>query len=245
MNKEIRTHENPEFGKVRAFNILTRTYFSANDVCKLLGYKNRRKALAKHIDYGNIVKTVVNDFGRNNLSFLKSGLDSEMIVVGIDKNAVKILAYVSKKKDRLRIMNWILGDVAREAYKYSEAHPTDMYGFPIEEEPIIVERSGNNSNTAQPVRNESNQCQSDTFVFPEKKEEKTFGENLFDFPSEDGNTYTTEQVALELLRTANVLNQELEANEIQFLHKGKWHLSPQYSDKGLIRYESVETLDSD
>ncbi len=244
MNKEIRTYENKEFGKLRAFSIGTKIYFSANDVCKLLGFKSRRQSLARHIDHENIITATVCDIERKTQCLFTSGLEHQQVVVAIDKIAVKILAYASKKKNRLQILNWILKDVSSAAEKYVERHPTDMYGLPIESGLTNVELEQKPNHMHLPALHEPKPRQSDAFVFPDVKEEKTFGERLFDMASEEGNTYTTDQIALELLRTAAVLNQELETNEIQFLHKGKWHLYPQYSDKGLIRYESVKALDS-
>lgn len=47
---ELKVFENEEFGKIRAVMIDNEPWFMAKDVAVVLGYKNGRDALAKHVD---------------------------------------------------------------------------------------------------------------------------------------------------------------------------------------------------
>lgn len=47
----IKIYENIEFGKIRVEEIGQASWFVANDVCKILGYSNPRKAIIDHVDF--------------------------------------------------------------------------------------------------------------------------------------------------------------------------------------------------
>ena len=83
----LRVFENPEFGKVRAIEQDGEPWFVANEVCKVLGYSNPRKAVIDHVDeedkntvtirdgIGNPNKVIINESGLYSL-ILSSKLPS-------------------------------------------------------------------------------------------------------------------------------------------------------------------------
>ena len=50
MDNQLQVFENKDFGKVRALEIDAQTWFVGMDVTKILGYRNSRDALSKHVD---------------------------------------------------------------------------------------------------------------------------------------------------------------------------------------------------
>lgn len=85
---EIQIFNNPQFGEIRALaDEANEPLFCAADVCKALGYTNPRKAVADHVDEGDVTKrdtpttsgvqimTFVNESGLYSLIF-GSKLDS-------------------------------------------------------------------------------------------------------------------------------------------------------------------------
>ena len=53
MQNELKIFENPEFGRIRTMEINGEPYFVGKDVAEILGYKNTRDAVLKHVDDNN------------------------------------------------------------------------------------------------------------------------------------------------------------------------------------------------
>ena len=53
MQNELKIFENPEFGRIRTMEINGEPYFVGKDVAEILGYKNTRDAVLKHVDDDN------------------------------------------------------------------------------------------------------------------------------------------------------------------------------------------------
>lgn len=78
--KEIQIFSNPQFGEIRTLaDGANEPLFCAADVCKALGYTNPRKAVADHVDEGDVTKRdTIDSLGRTQIaSFVnESGLYS-------------------------------------------------------------------------------------------------------------------------------------------------------------------------
>lgn len=65
MDMNLQIVENPKFGKVRFQMIDGDPWFSASDVCNILGYANARDALAKHVAGDDVAKCdAIDNLGR-------------------------------------------------------------------------------------------------------------------------------------------------------------------------------------
>lgn len=77
--KELQIFNNNEFGKIRSLLINNEPYFVGNDIATVLGYKNTRDALSKHIDEEDKISDVaIHDGSQNrNMTIInESGLYS-------------------------------------------------------------------------------------------------------------------------------------------------------------------------
>lgn len=64
--KELQIFNNNEFGKIRSLLINNEPYFVGNDIATVLGYKNTRDALSKHIDEEDKISDVAIHDGSQN-----------------------------------------------------------------------------------------------------------------------------------------------------------------------------------
>ena len=99
MEKNLTVFENEEFGKVRVIEIDGEIWFVAVDVCKCLGYKNPRKAIADHVDSEDVTKRYIPS---------KSG---EQLTTLINESGLYSLILGSKLKSAKRFKHWITSEV--------------------------------------------------------------------------------------------------------------------------------------
>lgn len=68
MNNGIQIFQHPQFGQIRTMGTPEEPIFCAMDLCKALGYKNGRDAVAKHVDSDDVAKRdTIDKMGRNQL----------------------------------------------------------------------------------------------------------------------------------------------------------------------------------
>lgn len=96
---ELKVFENEEFGKIRAVMIDNEPWFMAKDVAVVLGYKNGRDALAKHVDN--------EDRGVAKCDTLGGTQDLTII----NESSVYALVFGSKLESAKRFKHWITHDV--------------------------------------------------------------------------------------------------------------------------------------
>ena len=96
---ELKVFENEEFGKIRAVMIDNEPWCMAKDVAVVLGYKNGRDALAKHVDN--------EDRGVAKCDTLGGSQDLTII----NESGVYALVFGSKLESAKRFKHWITHDV--------------------------------------------------------------------------------------------------------------------------------------
>lgn len=96
---ELKVFENEEFGKIRTIMIENEPWFVAKDVAVVLGYKNGRDALAKHVDN--------EDRGVAKCDTLGGTQD----LTTINESGVYALVFGSKLDSAKRFKHWITHDV--------------------------------------------------------------------------------------------------------------------------------------
>lgn len=101
---DIQIFNNPQFGSVRTTGTPEEPWFCATDVCKALGYTNGRKAIADHVDEGDVTKRdtpTTNQFG------------SEVIIqmTYINESGLYALIFGSKLPSAKAFKKWITSEV--------------------------------------------------------------------------------------------------------------------------------------
>ncbi len=97
---ELKIFENREFGKIRVQEINGEPYFVGNDVATILGYKNTRDALIKHIEDEDKV---------SNVAFYDGSQNRNMVV--INESGLYSLILSSKLPKAKEFKRWVTSEV--------------------------------------------------------------------------------------------------------------------------------------
>ena len=106
MNSELKIFENEEFGRIRSVMVNNEPYFVGNDIATILGYKNTRDALAKHVDEEDKGVAKCDTLGGN-----------QNFVV-INESGVYALIFGSKLPNAKRFKHWVTSEVLPSIRKH-------------------------------------------------------------------------------------------------------------------------------
>ena len=98
--KELQIFNNNEFGKIRSLLINNEPYFVGNDIATVLGYKNTRDALSKHIDEEDKISDVAIHDGSQNRN-----------MTIINESGLYSLILSSKLESAKKFKRWITDEV--------------------------------------------------------------------------------------------------------------------------------------
>ena len=114
--------ENPEFGKVRTLaDENGEPLFCAKDVCDILGYKNQRDAIQRHVERVDVVKRDVKVSG----SLRKDGTPSKRRtqMTFVNESGFYALVLGSKLSTAVKFKNWVTADVLPQDSQDGWLHP--------------------------------------------------------------------------------------------------------------------------
>lgn len=106
MNNELTIFENEEFGRIRSVMVNDEPYFVGNDIATVLGYKNTRDALSKHVDEEDKGVAKCDTLGGN-----------QNFVV-INESGVYALIFGSKLPNAKRFKHWVTSEVLPSIRKH-------------------------------------------------------------------------------------------------------------------------------
>ena len=258
--------ENPEFGK-----ILTQTdengepLFCAKDVCDILGYKNQRDAIQRHVEKFDVVKRDVKLFGR----LRKDGTPTERLqqMTFVNESGFYALVLGSKLPTAVKFKNWVTSEVLPQIRKTGGYIPVKQ-GESDEEtirhaEEILRATLKEKENL---LKNQQVQIDQQKKLIGEQDTEirrlngvvdeqvvciAKNGENIIQLENQvdhllpkalytdnvlnSVSCYTTTQIAKELGITAQELNRQLCALHIQYYQSGQYLLYADYAHMGLAK----------
>lgn len=101
---EIKIFDNPQFGQIRTMGTPEEPWFCATDVCKALGYTNGRKAVADHVDEGDVTK-------RYTPTTNQYGAEVTLQMTYVNESGLYALIFGSKLPDAKDFKRWVTSDV--------------------------------------------------------------------------------------------------------------------------------------
>ena len=96
---ELKIFENRDFGKIRSLMVNNEPFFVGNDIATVLGYKNTRDALSKHIDEEDKISDVkIYDGNKNrNMTIIKKSKKYSLILSSKLESAKKFKRWVTSE----------------------------------------------------------------------------------------------------------------------------------------------------
>ena len=116
---EIQIFNNPQFGQVRTLGTPDEPWFCATDICKALGYTNGRKAVADHVDEGDVTK-------RDTPTTNQYGTEVTLQMTYVNESGLYALIFGSKLPTAKAFKRWVTSEVLpaiRKTGKYSANVP--------------------------------------------------------------------------------------------------------------------------
>ena len=111
--------QNSELGKIKIYDKDGEAWFVANDVCKILGYSNPRKAIADHVDEDDKNTVTIRDGNKGNPN-----------QVVINESGLYALILRSNKPEAKKFKKWVTSEVLpsiRKSGYYSLQEPRALF----------------------------------------------------------------------------------------------------------------------
>ncbi len=117
MNKEIQIFKNDDFGNIRGIEINGESWLVGKDVAEVLGYKNTRDALSKHVDEEDkILEDGVT---------IRDAIGREQSPVLINESGLYSLVLRSKMPGAKKFKRWVTSEVLPQIRKTGGYIPID------------------------------------------------------------------------------------------------------------------------
>ena len=258
--------ENPEFGK-----ILTQTdengepLFCAKDVCDILGYKNQRDAIQRHVEKFDVVKRDVKLFGR----LRKDGTPTERLqqMTFVNESGFYALVLGSKLPTAVKFKNWVTSEVLPQIRKTGGYIPVKQgesdeetirhaeeilratlkekekllknQQVQIDQQKKLIGEQDTEIRRLNGVVDEQVVCiakNGENIIQLENQVDHLLPKALYsDNVLDSVSCFTTTQIAKELGITAQELNRSLCALHIQYYQSGQYLLYADYAHMGLAK----------
>jgi anti-repressor protein len=115
---DIRIFNHPQFGAIRTAGTPDYPEFCAMDLCRALGYKNGRDAVAKHVDYRDVAK-------RDTPTKNQYGTEVIQQITYVNESGMYALAMASKLDSAKEFRHWVTSEVLPSIRKHG-AYMTDI-----------------------------------------------------------------------------------------------------------------------
>lgn len=221
MNELVRVFENAEFGNVRVMVEDGKELFVANDIAKALGYSNPSKATNDHC------KCSIMKWGNDSL-----GRKQEFKM--IPESDVFRLIVKSKLPSAELFEKWLFEEVLPSIRKnggYIHTNEDDSDEDIMAKALLIAHKTIDKKN--ERIKSLELKVETD-------KPKVDFAERI----TSSESTFTTTQIAKELMMSAKQLNLILSNEGVQFKQNGQWLLYSKYQNKNYTKVKTTDYEDS-
>ena len=214
----IQVFKNSEFGEIRSIEINNEPYFIGKDIAEILGYKNTRDAINKHVDE--------EDKGVANCDTL--GGIQELTV--INESGLYSLIMSSKLPSAKKFKRWVTNEVLPTIRKHG-MYATEQ----LLDNPDLLIAS---LQELKKTREEKKQLQKEVQLLEE--DNKYLNEIL-----KSKDTILVTVIANDYGMTAQAFNKKLHEMGIQHKIGGTWVLYERYKGEGFVHSKTTEYTKSD
>ena len=227
---ELQTFSNALIGNIRVMMIKGEPYFIGSDVADILGYKNSRDALSKHVDEEDKDTVAIHD-----------GIPGNPNQIVINESGLYSLILKSKKPEAKRFKRWVTSEVIPDIRKHG------MYATPQTVDQILDDPENFiKILTAYKEEKEANRKLREENAFKDQQlleyEPKA---TYYDSVLSSTTPMTITMIAKDFGWSGKRMNQYLHEKGVQYLMSGEtWLLYQKYADKGYTKSETVHYKNS-
>ena len=223
---ELQIFKNEEFGEIRSLEINNEPYFVGNEIANILGYKNTRDAISKHVEEEDKISDV---------AFYDGSQNRKMTV--INESGLYSLIMSSKLPNAKRFKRWVTGEVLPSIRKTGGYIAGEEN---MNEDELILKAMNVLNTKVENLRKENN-----NLLAENNKKDQLIGELK---PKAD---YTDRILQCDDLTKANVIacdygfstiefNKILNKFGIQYKQGKDWLLYKKYRGKGYTQTKTFE-----
>ncbi len=204
---------------VRMMLINDEPYFIGNDVAKILGYSNYRKAVLTHVDSDDKLRSQIGYAGQNRN------------VTMINESGLYSLILSSKLPDAKKFKHWVTSKVLPSirktgSYNIKQNTPSYQIADSIERAKAWIKEETVRRNQAKQLEAEKPKV------------------NYYDSQMNNPGLITTSEIAKNYGWSAQKLNKYLATKQIQFKRGKTWMIYQKYQGKGLAALQQYSDTDN-
>lgn len=223
MNK-LQIFKNEEFGEIRGLEINNEPYFIGKDIAEILGYKNTRDALNKHVDNEDKGVTKCDTLG---------GIQ-ELTV--INESGLYSLIMGSKLPSAKKFKRWITSEVLPSIRKTGGYIAGEEN---MNEDELVLKAMEVMQNKLKRLEDKTNRLEAENNAQFQLIGELKPKADYTDIILKNKSLIKIKAIAKDYGMTANAMNKKLHELKIQYKEGDQWFLYKEHQNKG---YTSSETI---
>ncbi len=226
----LKIFENPEFGLIRTLELNGEPWFVGKDVAEVLGYKNTRDALIKHVYDEDKAGVAVND-GRQNRN-----------MVIINESGLYALTFGSELPTAKAFKRWVTSEVLPAIRKTGGYIPTTPQ---MSEQEIMAKAVQISMATIAQQKDAILALESRNAIQEQIIHEMQPKADYTDMILQSKSVVNINQIAKDYGMTAQEMNKILHEIGIQYKQGGQWLLYKKYHSNGYTHSETFNITHKD
>lgn len=221
MTELVKVFESAEFGNVRVIMVEGKELFCGSDIATALGYKRPSEAISQHCKSTVKHRIATNQGNSTEMNFIPEGDVYRLIVR-------------SKLESAEKFEKWLFEEVLPSIRKnggYIHTNEDDSDEDIMAKALLIAHKTIDKKN--ERIKSLELKVETD-------KPKVDFAERI----TSSESTFTTTQIAKELMMSAKQLNLILSNEGVQFKQNGQWLLYSKYQNKNYTKVKTTDYEDS-
>lgn len=223
---ELKIFENQDFGKIRSLMVNNEPFFVGNDIATVLGYKNTRDALSKHIDEEDKISDVA----------IYDGSQNRNMTI-INESGLYSLILSSKLESAKKFKRWVTSEVLPSIRKngmYATDELLDNPDLAIK----VFEQLKQEREEKKKLQLENTQQKQ---IIGELKPKADYTDKIL----QNKGLVTITAIAKDYGMSGEEMNKKLHDLGVQFKQSGQWLLYKEYHNNGYTHSETIDLTHRD
>lgn len=222
----LQVFKNEEFGEIRSLEINDEPYFVGSEIATILGYKNTRDALLKHVDSEDKISDVA----------IYDGSQNRNMVV-INESGLYSLIMSSKLSSARRFKRWVTHEVLPSIRKTGGYMAGEEN---MSEDELVLKAMQVLQNKLKTLESKTERLEAENHTQFQLIGELKPKADYLDRILQSKALVTITAIAKDYGMSAKTFNKILHDLKVQFKQSGQWFLYSYYQDCGYTQSETIE-----
>lgn len=228
---ELKIFENRDFGKIRSLMVNNEPFFVGNDIATVLGYKNTRDALSKHIDEEDKISDVA----------IYDGSQNRNMTI-INESGLYSLILSSKLESAKKFKRWVTDEVLPSIRKTG--------GYIAGEKDMTEDELVLKAMTVLNKKVENLRSKNEQLTIENAQQKQMIGElkpkaDYTDKILQNKGVVTITAIAKDYGMSGEKMNERLHELGVQYKQSEQWFLYSKYHNNGYTHSETIDLKHKD